>query len=240
MSGTNVGPPPRTDAELARDLVRRSERLENPDASRAGDWVFSTGNNGELLASNVQGGNIVMATPPDADSDPDAVVPISHDLPYIKMHTENSQAVAANTRTPVEWDTVDDQVSGWGLPPLGVFTDVIVPRSGLYMIHLVVYFPNGVRQRDAMVLIDGVVKAHNTRPSTSASGTGVTNPPSNSSPETTFVGFLGAGQKIQGVGYAAVTATTMGPDSESAVQGIVFTTMSIVCLRELQLGAVTV
>lgn len=235
MSGTDIGPPPRTDAELARNLVRRSERLENPAAARMGDWVGSTGPNGELLFSNVNGGNVAVLTPPSAETDPDATVPISHDLPYVRVHRADTQGIFANIPTPVQWDTIDADVGGWGFPIAGSFTEVTVPKSGLYLFTLGIAFPSTTRKCDAIVVLDGVPVAHGSIPITGATGTGVTSTPSLRFPTVTDVRFLGAGSKIQGVGLTTVDLA-LGPDPDYPT---VFTSMSIVCLRELALGAVT-
>lgn len=234
MSGTNVGPPPRTDAELARDLVRRSEALENPDAARAGDWVWSTGADGALVASYNKGGNIVVATPPDAESDPDAVVPINHELPYIKVRKKDSQPLPAGSGVYIDWDTVDAKVGGWGLPLAGPFNELIIPKSGLYLMVLSGFFPISVAKRNVLIQVDGVVVQDSTWPDV----TGGYVVDSTASPTATDVRFLGVGTKVQGEAYSAA-ASAIGPDMDTEGFGYVYTSFSIVCLRELALGSVT-
>lgn len=51
---TDIRPTPLTDAEWARNIVRRIEALEAPGTTRAGDWVLSD-RDGQLTASRADG-----------------------------------------------------------------------------------------------------------------------------------------------------------------------------------------
>jgi hypothetical protein len=76
MSGTTDPVAAPTDnAEWARDADARLTQLENPTSQRVGSWVLSTSADGNLIASNVNGGSVVLAKPPaGGETNPDAIV----------------------------------------------------------------------------------------------------------------------------------------------------------------------
>lgn len=69
--------PVKTDAEWARETDRRVAGMETPEAQRVGPWVLSAQQGtGKLIASHVDGGSVLLASPPPAGegADPDALV----------------------------------------------------------------------------------------------------------------------------------------------------------------------
>jgi hypothetical protein len=132
VTGTANVKPAKTDAELARNLDRRITATENPTAIRAGDWVFSTSpETGNLIASHVNGGSVVLATPPPSEQDPDEIGAAV--LPFIKARRTASQNAPQNVATTVLWDSVDKSSGGWG-STVGGFSQFNVPEDGVYAV----------------------------------------------------------------------------------------------------------
>jgi hypothetical protein len=150
MSTTSLhgGRPPRTDAEWARDTQRRLDKAENPTAVRIGEWVLSTTELGVLIASHVDGGSIVLARPPAAEQDPDALVTTGSVLKV---------AVTANSSSsPIIWNAIVFASSDWAVasPPGQEFR---IPGPGVYEITATIVQTSNVSgDRSAWVMIDGV------------------------------------------------------------------------------------
>lgn len=167
MSGSSITPAPRDDAEWARDIVRRIEALERPSALRAGDWVITTSpETGNLIASHVDGGSVVIAPPPPSGQDPDAVVDTAP--PALQMSLiAPGQNLASNTVARVQWNRVDRNIGGWQLNGLRDATggdgstatdnvhDIVVPSDDLYLITVRVSWQNAAdRVAKVMLHID--------------------------------------------------------------------------------------
>lgn len=130
MTGTAKVKSAKTDAELARNFDRRISAAENPSAVRCGDWVFSTSDSGNLIASYVNGGSVILVTPPPAGQDPDAVAETQ--LPFIKVRRTADQSAPQNTLTTVIWDTIDSSSGAWTGDITG-FSQLTVPEDGFYL-----------------------------------------------------------------------------------------------------------
>ncbi|BCK58418.1 hypothetical protein [Nocardia wallacei] len=133
MSGTaEPVRPPRSDAELARDLVRRTESLENPTSQRVGAWVFSTSNDGHLIASHMDGGSVIIARRPNTgENDPDAIV--DSRAPSLSATRTALQGIAAGGSV-VRFDGVEVEEGGDWTSGQQLFDAVQVPVSGAYRV----------------------------------------------------------------------------------------------------------
>lgn len=156
MTGTAKVKPAKNNAEQVRNMVRRTEQLENPTSTRMGDWVISTQpDTGNLLASHVDGGSVVLAAKPASAESPDDVA--RTDFPYIKVERQQNQAEARGSSHLVDWDTVAYQSSDFGFTPTA--TDISIPVDGVYDCTLNLIFKNQSNVTNkAIFLIDGVVK----------------------------------------------------------------------------------
>lgn len=126
MTGSSrVDRPPRDDAELARDIVNRLDDVEHPVASRVGPWVITARpGTGQLLASHVGGGSVVLANVPEAGADPDAVVELPTEPPappVIPTHADWDLSTCGVRRTANQsinnatWTMVDYNTTDWDL-----------------------------------------------------------------------------------------------------------------------------
>lgn len=156
MTGTAKVKPAKNNAELLRNHQRRLEQVENPTSTRVGDWVFSTQpDTGNLLASHVDGGSVVLAAKPASADSPDEVA--RTDFPYIKVERQQNQAEARGSAHLVQWDTVAYQSSDFGFTPTA--TDISIPVDGVYACTFNLVFLNqSAVTNKAIFLIDGVVK----------------------------------------------------------------------------------
>jgi hypothetical protein len=157
MSGTAKVKPPKNAAEHTRNTQRRIESLENPTSQRVGDWVLSTGENGELLASHVNGGSVQLAAVPiGGEENPDDV---SARSPVVKVQKAAMQALPANVYTPIIWDVVDIEYPSWGTATTSA-DRVLVPEDGVYLIILHVVFPGAsLAVMGAAIRINGALQA---------------------------------------------------------------------------------
>lgn len=129
MTGTAKVKPPRTDAEFARNTQRRIEQVEHPASSRIGNWVLSTdANTGDLIASNVNGGSVVIANEPEDGGDADVV---ASGWSHLKVSRQNPQPVTASNNEPILWDTVDTSTDDWAVAS-GSST-LVFPDSGIWL-----------------------------------------------------------------------------------------------------------
>lgn len=155
MSGTAKTKPPKNDQEWARNTQKRLEAVENPTSTRVGEWVLSTDpESGNLIASHVDGGSVVLAVKPAASQNPDDIVDST--VPYIKVERQANQSEARGTTALVKWDTVVSQTSDWGFFPPG--TDIDIPVNGVYEIkyHLAFLNSSSVTNK-AVLLVNAVV-----------------------------------------------------------------------------------
>lgn len=132
MTGTAKVKPPQNNAEWARNTQKRLDQVEHPASSRIGQWVLSTEpDTGNLIASFVNGGSIILASPPDPGTSPDDVVE-AQPLPSLKLKRVADQGIPANGQVAVQWDTLARSIGEWGTTTLPVET-VTVPEDGLYL-----------------------------------------------------------------------------------------------------------
>lgn len=136
MTGTTSVKPAQTNEQWARNVDTRIQSVEHPTTARVGQWVLATDDNtGNLIASNVNGGSVILTEPPPGGVDPDAISTTGQ--PYIRCSLVNGQAVAAATLTNIAWDSVQVATSEWQFTAPG--TDLVIPRSGVYQVILNVY-----------------------------------------------------------------------------------------------------
>lgn len=156
MSGTAKVKPPKNNAEWARNTEKRLNQTEHPTSQRIGDWVLSTHpETGDLIASNVNGGSIILAGKPAASADADAVA--TQGQPFIKVQREQNQQEARGATALVLWDSLIYQTDEWGFVPTG--TDIVIPEDGIYLCQYHLAFLNSSNVvNKAVFLIDAVVK----------------------------------------------------------------------------------
>lgn len=156
MSGTAATKPPKNNAEWARNTEKRLNQTEHPTSARVGPWVLSThAQTGNLIASHVDGGGVVLAVSPDPSADPDVVAaPIQ---PFLKLERQNNQNEPRGATALVLWDTAAFSTPEWGFVPEA--TDIAVPEDGVYEIafHLAFLNSSDITSK-AVVLIEAVVK----------------------------------------------------------------------------------
>lgn len=124
--------PPQTDQELMRDFNERIRALEHPGAARVGKWVLSTGPAGDLVASYVGGGSVILSPPPQVGDSPDEV-DTAEPLPSISVGLTSEQAIPNDAVTGVHWDTVLQSRGEWGGGP---WDSVEIPEAGQYLLVL--------------------------------------------------------------------------------------------------------
>lgn len=139
MSGMIKLKPPKNDAEWARNTEKRLNAAENTTSIRVGEWVLSTSaDTGNLIASHVDGGSVVLAVKPAASANPDEILDSAE--PYIKVERQQNQAEARGSVHLVQWDTVASQTAEWGFSAPG--TDLDVSENGIYEIIFHLAFLN--------------------------------------------------------------------------------------------------
>lgn len=151
MSGTAKVKPPKDDAEWARNTQRRIEQVENPSSTRIGAWVLSTDpESGNLIASNVNGGAVVLANQPEGEGDADTVT-----SEYSAVKVERRTNLTGSGHFPIVWDTVVTSTSDWSVSEGS--TELSVPSDGLWLISCRLQSPNVPNNYcKARVDIDGV------------------------------------------------------------------------------------
>lgn len=165
MSGTAKTKPPKNDQEWARNTQKRLEAVENPTSTRVGEWVLSTSpDTGNLIASHVDGGSVVLAVKPAASQNPDEV--IDSTVPYIKLERQQNQAEARGAAALVKWDTVASQTRDWGFSAPG--TDIDIPVNGIYEMkyHLAFLNASDVISKGVLMVNAVVVGAQEFDPDT--------------------------------------------------------------------------
>lgn len=157
MTGTAKIKPPRNNPEWARNTEKRLNAAENPTAIRVGEWTLSTQDGtGNLIASHVEGGSVILAAKPAASEEPDEVTD-TDEQPHIKVERQATQSESRGTAHLVEWDTVAYATGDWGFTP--VATDIVIPQDGVYIIiYNLVFLNSSDVVNKAILLIDGVVR----------------------------------------------------------------------------------
>jgi hypothetical protein len=155
VSGTAKVKTPKNDQEWARGVQQRQDQAENPTTARAGSWVLAENEAGDLQASHVDGGAVVLAKKPESADDPDAVA--STEFPCIKVERQANQAEARGSSHLVQWDTVAYASDEFSFTP--VATDIVIPTAGVYQCQFSLIFLNqSAVTNKAIFLIDGVVR----------------------------------------------------------------------------------
>lgn len=165
MSGTAKVKPPKNDQEWARNTQKRIEQVENPTAGRFGEWVLSTHpDTGNLIASHVDGGSVVLAIKPAASQSPDEIA--DNTVPYIKVERQQNQQENRGSVALVKWDTVTSQTRDWGFSAPG--TDIDIPVNGVYEIkfHLAFLNASAVTNKAVLMISGTVVGAQEFNPYT--------------------------------------------------------------------------
>lgn len=145
MTGTAQTKPPKNEAEFGRAVVRRLEDVENPTSMRCGEWVLSTGDNGDLIASHAGGGSVLLAKRPEASQEPDERV--VNENPIFVAQLVTGQRVVGGSVAPVQWDTVTRSVGDWITEDTGStaataedpaqmwFKTIVIPEDGTYHVR---------------------------------------------------------------------------------------------------------
>lgn len=150
MTGTAKVKPPKNDEEWARNTQKRIEQVEHPSSARIGAWVLSTDpESGNLIASNVNGGAVVLANQPEGEGDADSV-----DRTGSALKVERRTPQSGSGYVQVAWDTVAYTTDDWSV--VEGSTEVVVPSDGLWLItyHLQGISDSGSTHK-ARVNIDG-------------------------------------------------------------------------------------
>lgn len=154
MTGTAKVKPPKNNAEWARNTEKRLNSAEHPTSVRIGAWTLSTHpTSGALIASNVNGGSLVLAGAPEPSDDADAVV--TQGQPFIRVERQQNQQGARGTTILVLWDTVSYQTEEWGFAPTA--SDIVIPEDGVYLCQYHLAFLNSSNVvNKAVFLVDAV------------------------------------------------------------------------------------
>lgn len=205
MTGTAKVKPAKDDAEWARNTQRRLEQVEHPASSRIGNWVLSTDSDtGDLIASNVNGGSVVIANEPEGDGDADVV---ASGWSHLKVSRQAVQSVSVGSHVPIEWDTVDSQSDGWSVAAGS--SSFVIPESGIWLVIYNLYFTTNTGvTRNGRFWVDGAARIS----SRSEGG---------SFPTLACTDVLGlsAGSEIYATtwaGSSGVSPYQIGPDDSSA------------------------
>jgi len=152
VSGTAKVKPPKNDAQWARNTERRLQQAEHPMSARAGNWVLSTNpDTGDLIASNVNGGSIVLAREPEPsdDANPDLIAATTYQVTVTRTAL---QAIASGGNTVI-WDGVLTEIGdGWGTGPGA--TTVTAPVSGVYHLSSMLHWETGNVSCTTAILVD--------------------------------------------------------------------------------------
>lgn len=154
MTGTPKYKPPRSNQEWARNTEKRLNQAEHPASSRMGDWVLSTDpSTGNLIASYVNGGSVVLVEPPEGGLDPDAVTVTG--FPHITVARIATQNITISVLTLIIWDTIQRQTSFLFTAP---GTDLVVVQPGQYLATINTYGTNTASAQSsiaAAILVNG-------------------------------------------------------------------------------------
>jgi hypothetical protein len=139
MSGTtDPVREPVDNAEWARAADQRISALENPASQRIGPWVLSASADGNLIASYVDGGSVVLAKKPvGGESDPDQIEDFV--VPSISAVLLGTCPLSAPGGV-VTFDGVGAQAGGNWTGDQATFNAILVPAPGIYTMHATVHF----------------------------------------------------------------------------------------------------
>jgi hypothetical protein len=153
MSGTAESVrPPKNDAEWARDTSRRLDSVENPTSMRVGEWVLSTSTDGSLIASNVNGGSVVIARQPaGGENDPDTIQDDA--VPAVSVVRNASQTLPSGGAAVI-FDGARFQSGGDWTGGKTTFDAINAPVSGIYQVSGSVHFRDGSGYWMVIVLVD--------------------------------------------------------------------------------------
>lgn len=156
MTGTAKVKTPKDDAEWARNTQRRLEQVEHPSSTRVGEWVLATDpETGNLIASHVNGGGVVIAVPPAGEGDADVVTADTGS--YLKLERRANQSMPANTYTAFTWDTLVHKTTDFAAEA-GV-SSVAIPQDGMWLVHYSASKADEYQGRFAAVLdVNGVTQ----------------------------------------------------------------------------------
>lgn len=157
MSGTtDPANEPADNAEWARATDQRINSLENSTSLRAGDWVLTTSADGALIASNINGGSVILAKKPaEGENDPDAIEdPV---VPSVSVSLAGTQAITSSG-TAVLFDSVIAEVGGNWTGGLRTFSSVMVPVAGTYMITASGTFSGANLRYAVAISVDGIAR----------------------------------------------------------------------------------
>lgn len=134
-------------------MDKRAGATENPSSTRVGPWVLSTDEDGNLIASNSNGGAVVLAKTPDVEGkDPDA---IDTGLPFLKLNRAEPQSLPAFGSAPIVYDAIVTNNGNWGITSVPVQI-VTVPENGHYLIiYRICATTNGGGRTKGFVEING-------------------------------------------------------------------------------------
>lgn len=221
--------PPRDDRELVRDMDDRIDKVERSSATRVGKWVLSTSpDTGNLIASYVDGGSVVLAPPPPDGQKPDEEVDQS--AAVLRARRLEDQSLKTGDNRLVAFDKLDAQNGGWRQsnridPGDDTYTSFLTPEDNLYLINVkVVFHSKSTRTRTVALSVDDIwTDTKEVRSSSSAYKTVY----------ITAVKFLPAGSRIE-VSVRVYTNESIG--GEAGASGDSVTSLDVVGLRD---GAVS-
>lgn len=156
MTGTAKVKTPKSDAEFARNTQRRLEQVEHPSSARVGNWVLSTSpETGDLIASNVNGGSVVVANEPEDGGDADVV---ASGWSHLRLSRQNPQTMTLGAHNAVEWDTVDTQTSDWSVASGS--SSIVIPATGIWLINFRLLFRvASTALHECSIMIDGSMRS---------------------------------------------------------------------------------
>ncbi|MGW4716841.1 hypothetical protein [Nocardia sp. NPDC004260] len=151
MSGTANVKPPKTNAEWVRNTERRLAQTEHPSSARVGNWVLSTHpDTGDLIASNVNGGSLILAEQPEPSDTPDTV---TSPACAVVVGRSSLQSIPSGGAFIV-WDSNLAEVGGaWGAGS-GTVSALTVPQSGLYQIAASIHWETGGITATSAIFVD--------------------------------------------------------------------------------------
>lgn len=142
MSGTtDPVREPSDNAEWARDTDARISALENPTSQRIGQWVLSTSSEGNLIASHVEGGSVILAKKPtEGENDPDKIEDTVN--PSV-CATRTNPWTATPLGVSVRFDGTAVSEGGDWTAGKSDYDSVIIPISGTYFVEGTIHFQPG-------------------------------------------------------------------------------------------------
>ncbi|WP_067671892.1 hypothetical protein [Nocardia miyunensis] len=143
----------KTDAEWARDTDRRINSVENPTSQRVGQWVISTSPDGNLIASHVEGGSVILARKPEGgENDPDTITDTT--APACTVTRTANQSITSSGAA-IMFDGTAIEVGGNWTGGKRNLDSVIVPVSGVYNLTATAFFDSGRATLSCAVMVNG-------------------------------------------------------------------------------------